>query len=590
MNQQVEELNQILTKILETTKVTRNLSHSLPVIFTWNGKPLTLIDHFLFEPLFKLDLPPQTLFICGRQVGKTLSVSAQQVLFSWLIPGFRRLVITPLHIHSERMSVDYLRPLIETSPLYSLFVDNSCRRTIMEKSFKNNSSIRLVSMHVDPTRIRGAPADAINYDEVQDIELEYTDVANECLSHSPWKLKFFTGTAKTLDNPIEWLWQRSSKAEWCIPCTNCKYENVCSTKCDLLNMLGPLRPDISEEKPGLICAKCKLPISPRHGFWLHGSPNRRFDFAGYHIPQPIIPIHYANPRGWSELLHKMENMVGGFTAFKNEILGESEDVGVKLISRDDLIKNATLGPNTDANLEEKLPEYHILAMGIDWGGGGESGLSRTTAAIVGYRNGEIHVLRGLRFSNPDPSHEVAVLLKYISKCRIGLVAHDANPSGSLREILLTQTAQAELPLIPIQYYGAVGGKLIVGAAGTGKSLQRQLIRLHKSRSIQILCAAIKLGYIKFFEYSGDDPDGPNLLLHFLSIFEERVEHPMGEDQYIIQRNPALSDDFVHAVNFAVVSIWQSYGWPSFAMRFLEPKTNPLETSGQTTYPQRTVLS
>jgi hypothetical protein len=572
----------VTINVIETAKKlvekTKNYSCALPYFFRWNGKPFTLIDHFLFEPLFKVEVPSQMLFMCGRQVGKTLSISAHQVLLCWLIPGFRRLVVAPLHVHVERMSVDYIRPLIDFSPFKNEFVNNECRRTIMEKSFTNNSNIRLCSMHTDPTRIRGAPADAINYDEVQDIDLQFTDVVNECLSHSSWRLRIYTGTAKTLDNPIEWLWQRSSKAEWCIPCDNCKYENIASSKCDLLKMLGPVRPDISEEKPGLICAKCGVPISPRKGFWVHGNPQKRFDFVGYHIPQPLIPVHYSSPRAWAELLHKQENLVGGFASFKNEILGESEDEGVKLVSREDLVRNATLGPNTDENLFEKIKDYSVITMGIDWGGGGESGLSRTTIAIAAYKYGQCHILRGIRFGQNDPLEEVKSILYYFNKCRVNILAHDANPSGSLREILLMQ--HGNVNILPIQYYGSVGGKLLIKASNKQglATTMRQICRLHKSRSIQILCAAIKLGLIKFFEYTDDNPEGNNLLLHFLAIFEEKVEHPMGEDQYLIQRNPALSDDFVHAVNFAVVALWELTAWPDFAVKFFN--SSPYQDESQ----------
>lgn len=555
----------------EVANKTKNLSILLPFVFSWHSKPFTLKDHFYFEPLFKSEIPPQTLFICGRQVGKSLSISVHQVLLAWLIPGFRRLVVAPLHIHVERLSVDYLRPIIEDSPLRPYFFTKGCRNKIMEKRFVNNSIIRLCSMKNDPLRIRGNPADCINYDEVQDIDLSFTDVINECLSHSTWRLKIYTGTAKTLDNPIEWLWQRSSKAEWCIPCPNCKYENICSSKCDLLKMLGPVRPDICEEKPGLICAKCKLPINPRKGFWIHGNPERKFDFAGYHIPQPIVPIHYSSPRAWAELLYKRDNMVGGPAIFKNEILGESEDSGTKLVTREDLIKCADLGDNTDENLFNILPKYDLVVMGIDWGGGGESGLSRTAIAIVGVDYGKIHVLRGIRFRDSDPIKEAHVISEYIKKCRVRCVAYDANPSGGIREILINQ--QVLTTMIPMQYYGSVGGRLLIKpktSSVVGKGQQRLIWRIHKSRSLQVLCAAIKLGFFKFFNYTNDDPDGPNLLVHFLSLFEEKVEHPLGEDQYLIQRNPALPDDFVHAVNFAAIAVWElTQNWPDFAISFFK---------------------
>jgi hypothetical protein len=306
---------------------------------------------------------------------------------------------------------------------------------------------------------------------------------------------------------------------------------------------------------------------------LHGVPSRRYDFPGYHVSQPITPIHYSTPRFWADLLSKRDRL--SIVNFKREVLGESEEVGVKLVSRNDLIRAAVLGPNTEEHFEKIRPNYDFLIAGVDWGGGGESGISRTTIAIIGYSYGKVHVIRGIRLDMLDPFQEIMFLKDYCAKHRIPIVAHDANPSGSLREILLHKANISDI--IPIQYVGQITGKLLVRRVGKAQSNMRRVWRLHKSRSLQILCAAIKSGEILFFDYTDDRPDGPNLLVHFLSLFEERIENPRGEDQYLIQRNPALSDDFVHAVNFACVALWELRGlWPDFAQAFSDIEELPAQ--------------
>ncbi len=68
----------------------------------------------------------------------------------------------------------------------------------------------------------------------------------------------------------------------------------------------------------------------------------------------------------------------------NEILGEACDSGFKPISETVLRRAACLGhSNTVAAALDAAVRYPVKAMGIDWGGGGISGLSRTKAAIVG---------------------------------------------------------------------------------------------------------------------------------------------------------------------------------------------------------------
>src|SRR5690606_11353452 len=79
------------------------------------------------------------------------------------------------------------------------------------------------------------------------------------------------------------------------------------------------------------------PIFPRQGHWLHRYPQRRWTFAGYHVPQIIMPLHYARRDKWAELLAKREGW--GNTSrnvFYNEVLGESVDTGQKLVSETEL--------------------------------------------------------------------------------------------------------------------------------------------------------------------------------------------------------------------------------------------------------------
>ena len=70
---------------------------------------------------------------------------------------------------------------------------------------------------------------------------------------------------------------------------------------------------------------------------------------GLHVPQIIMPLHYASrsnmgpkfsasSRGWENTTVAM---------FHNEVLGESCDVGSKLVTETDLRKVAILGPRTE---------------------------------------------------------------------------------------------------------------------------------------------------------------------------------------------------------------------------------------------------
>jgi hypothetical protein len=91
--------------------------------------------------------------------------------------------------------------------------------------------------------------------------------------------------------------------------------------------------------------------------------------------------------------------------FYNECYGESYDHGAKLVSVTDLKGAAVLTSRFNKN--EHLAHIHAgryvdWGLGIDWGGGGISGLSKTAIAIGGLRaDGIVEVFYGHRSDTPN---------------------------------------------------------------------------------------------------------------------------------------------------------------------------------------------
>jgi hypothetical protein len=57
---------------------------------------MTLDRHFVHEPLFeRFDVPQKFLMKCGRQIGKSQSLSAQGIIQSTLMPNFNTIFICP---------------------------------------------------------------------------------------------------------------------------------------------------------------------------------------------------------------------------------------------------------------------------------------------------------------------------------------------------------------------------------------------------------------------------------------------------------------------------------------------------------------
>lgn len=543
----------------------------LPLTLTLNGKPYHLHEHYPFSPIFRTTMPQRLLLITGRQVSKSTSLASHGVLLSNCVPHLRTLYVTPLYEQIRRFSNNYVRPFIDRSPIKPLWSGTTTENSVLQRSFKNHSMMIFSFALLDADRVRGVSSDRMCIDEVQDMDPDHLDIIRETMSHSDWGLSQYTGTPKSLDNPIEGLWRRSSQAEWFIPCYACREWNIPSLEYHIEAMIGPYNPDIGQKRPGVVCHKCQKPIDPRppHGRWVHRHRDRRWSFAGYHVPQIILPLHCCRADKWADLLMKRETMAPN--VFYNEVLGESVDAGQKLVTETELRKAATLpwtnNPSQPApEMTSLLRHYKMRVMAIDWGGGGEDGVSFTVAALLGLTpDNKIHVLWGKRLLTPsDHLREAREVIHWVSKFGVDLLAHDYTGAGTVRETVLVQAGFDINRIMPISYVRAASSKLLKHVPATPLH-DRAHYRLDKTRSLLYTCQAIKLQLTRFFQYDFKDQDSPGLIADFLALVEEKAHSRTAGDIYTITRNEMLTDDFAQAVNIGCCALWHANGcWPNFA--------------------------
>jgi hypothetical protein len=561
-------------KLCESNRL-HSLVPLLPLVLNLNFKPYVLDDHFPFEAVFTVRMPRWMLLKTGRQVAKSTSSAARGVVLSNAIPNFSTLFVTPLYEQIRRFSTQYVRPFIDQSPIKNMWIGTSTENSVLQRTFKNNSRMFFSFAFTNADRIRGISAQCIAYDEVQDIQTDLIPVIHETCVASKWRLELFTGTPKTLDNTIQRLWEDSSQAEWAVPCYACNYLNIPAREHDLYKMIGPFSPDISEQRPATICAKCHRPIFPRAGKWIHKFGNRRWEAPGYHIPQIIMPMHYADKERWKELLGKQEGRNNTSpAAFNNEVLGESDDQGIKLVTKTDLLKaavlpwrNDPLGKDTAMTDEPKrhLEDYIIRVLGVDWGGGGEKEISLTKMAVLGLRgDGKIDVIYGRQLLNPaDQIGEGLEVLNTFRDFRCNYLAHDYNGAGSGREALLIHCGLPIENILPMVYHATATQNLMVYHKGEAKHSRDYWI-LDKARSLVLTCTMIKFLQIRFFQYDYQNKDNPGLLEDFLALMENKIDVAHGKDIYTIIRSAKKQDDFAHAVNFGACGIWHINGWPDLS--------------------------
>ena len=559
-----------------------SLKPLLPLMLALKGKPYRLDRYFPFEPFFRTRIPKMVLLKTGRQVSKSTSLAAQGVVFSNSIPFFSTLYVTPLYEMIRRFSHNYVRRFIEESPVRKLLTGTKASNNVLQRSFKNSAQMLFSFAYLDAERTRGISADKNVVDEVQDMNIDFLPIIHETMSGSEdWGLIQYAGTPKSLDNTIEALWQDSSMAEWIIKCHHggCGHYNIPTLHHDLLEMIGPPRADITEDRPGVVCAKCRKPIDPkRFGRWVHAKGDYvgkdkkthwpRWDFAGYHVPQIIMPMHYGNPEKWATLWGKMNGRGNTTTnVFMNEVCGESYDMGSKLVTVTDLKEAACLPWENRADEAVKnIGDYLYRVCAVDWGGGGEKMTSYTCVVVMGVTpDGRVDILWGHRVLKMlDYEYEARLICSAIQHFKCSHFAHDYGTSGGGREVLIRQAGFPLANIIPIRYAGNATQNIMLHHEATPRH-PRFWYSVDRSRALVTVCHAIRSGLIRSFKYDYKGSDDPGLLHDFLALMEEKTDSRTGSDLYAIVRNPNFPDDFAHACTYGACTLWYLSGsWPKFA--------------------------
>lgn len=541
-------LAEVTGRIIDTQDSAKLLA-ALP-LFRVKGQPYSINDHFFFKPLFRIDFPRRGVYKCARQVGKTQNMAASKLTRSVAIPHYNILFVCPRFEQIKRISNNYVKPLIQSSPARSVLIDTQVSRdqSILQRTFKNGSIHYYSFAFLDAERIRSISCNDIAMDEVQDIIWDFIPVIAETLSGSPrWRQQLYTGTPKTMDNTIEKLWRSSSMGEWAVQCEGCNHWNIAGAEYDLLKMIG---------KKGVICVRCGKLLQPRHGGWVFPFSGKAPDFVGYHIPQVVHPYHYEYGDGsnWKDLLYKMSTYPQ--SKFWNECLGESFDSATKLISMTDLTQiSLSQHPNSMQHGLLRAKRMNFLAVGIDWTGGGVESKSYTALVVAGVRPGQdtVEVVYATRFKQAmSPNEETVLVLDIIKRFQPDLIAHDYGGAGNLREVMMVQAGVPQKRIVPYTYSMTANKQVIYfnpGGHGT-----RSSYTIDKPRSLVTLCAMMRAKKVLLPSWGGEGFE-ENPFLDFFNLGEEVQERPRGSDVILVTKSAESSDDVCHALNYAASSIW-----------------------------------
>lgn len=540
------------TKELILAKELDNLT-PLVSLFEERGRTLTLNDYYPMTPMYKCERPKELTLQCGRQLSKSFTLVEIVILLGSMLPHFHQMIIQPRYDQKERFNSMVFAPLLRGFKLFDSVIDKKAANSVNMKTFKNGNTVILEHSFNSPDRVRGASGIASIYlDEAQDLNPEFIPVIEACMDAViDYGFKINTGTPKHTGTALTRAFMRSSQGEPCIKCPACNHYNIASETQHLFKMIG---------RNGCVCYHCGKHLPVRDMFYLHAYPSRIDFHAGYHIPQIIMPIHEEHPQKWSTLLSRRETW--SKSRFYNEVLGIVCDDVIKLITMNDIMKARNSYNNDFSQVQDRLRYYSLVTMGIDWGGGGSSGLSLTAVSIAGHQNStsvsDVLYLQKLP-AGMKPEEEVDYLASMARQLNVDFIAHDYTGAGNIREALFTSRhPDLDSKLYPVSYAYRPSAQLVQYVDGPTRSANM----VDKTKSLVFTCTAIRLGYLTLPQFNAQDSMAPQL--DFLNLIENRREVTKGSDIYLIEKIADSSDDAAHAVNIGYICICDVTGdYPAF---------------------------
>ncbi len=220
-----------------------------------------------------------------------------------------------------------------------------------------------------------------------------------------------------------------------------------------------------------------------------------------------------------------------------------------------------LAPNSKDN-SVNAHKYADRVLGVDWGGKGSRFQSMTAAAVACYLPVEdkIDIIFGHVFqAMTDSVLETKEVIDIANAFNCSAIAHDVAVAGEVRLSIMRSVGVPDSRLINCRYAASGSIKSLLQFVPPTDINPTSYYNLDKSKVIAAVCLAIKNKNIRFPQYDSlVDSAGENIMNHFLAVYEESSESMFGTERRFIRRNPGMPDDFLHAVAFAVISLWRRY--------------------------------
>ncbi|MEM0369715.1 MAG: phage terminase large subunit family protein [Pyrobaculum sp.] len=499
-------------------------SDFVQAILKLNGKPFSLKGRDWLIPIYDGDYK-RIIMYTGRQVEKSTTIAGHLLSRTLLIPYFQALYVAPTSEQAKIFAHQKLDPFIRESEVIRRYYKSSeLTDRVFEKEFRNGSRIMLGYAYLNPDRLRGRSADALYIDEIQDFITDEIPVLEETLSHSVHKYRVFAGTPKHLQSAIEFYWRISTQTEWVIKCEGCGKWNILDER--------------NVKREGLSCAYCGALLNVRNGEWADAFPGAKF--YGIRIPQLIVPWV-----DWEDLWDKYTRYPR--QKFYNEVLAKSYDSAQNAINKEDLLGACGEHENSEERFDHVEYNRAPMYMGIDYAATQTATGSYTVVVIGGFVHNKFKVAYMKRYEGQEAEFQnvIADVVRLAQKFSVKRVAADWGVgSGGANAVIRSELAKlrGNNPMENVwEFYYSANLKELV-------KWDKQSMKFIVSRtdSITNLFLRIKERKVEFPKAS----TWQAYMEDFLNVF---VDYNERTGRIFYNKEPNKSDDFVHALNFALIA-------------------------------------
>lgn len=528
-----------------------NLAFLAPLYFPRypKDKPLSFVNYPYAFQMFSIQVGGFTVFKGSRQVAKSTSLAARQIMMARMLPNFASLYLCPrrqyLNTYSNRLR-DVDRAHIHYRP------DHSLRNNLHLKEFASGSRIELIYVLSSAANARSKSTDELLYDEVQDFDPDLELEVEQVQSASEMPIKIYAGTSITTDTMLEAKWDASSQGVWVTTCDGCRTDNIPLPDFKVLDMIQPAGPS---------CVKCGKLLNILAGRFVHTYGDRlEQKKVGFHIPQLIVPAVLFNQFRWAEICEKKHSQDP--RKFFQEILGIATETGERELTRAHLQALCVLGSDVGA-LEKKAAGggYQFVISACDWGGSDyipaeNMKVSTTVHVMLGISPlGQIDIVHMRRYSGMDYDDISDSIIAHHKRMGGFAIATDFGVGA-----VYNSRIRQKLPLERHLIFNYVGPESALMAEPAKEHLYNQW-SLNKTESLSLTFEALRKGRIRCYNWELAQA----MLTDCLNIYRAPGEKSgTGASTFIYRGSASKPNDTLMALNYGFMLAKILLGEPMFA--------------------------